>query len=154
MKLVISKSELMARVIHGREHECFEHSECGFFDITLMREWAKKHGVRITVGTADMVPHIHESRDYDPERVLELPDESWKNDPPLAVALNDGTHLLIDGAHRILRRHAEGYKNTDILVLTEEEIIRPGPGWSKQEAVDWGTKEIGPDGELVDREKS
>lgn len=151
--MTITKSELMSRVNAGAEHECFEHSEEGIFDVTLMRMWAMAHLKPVLVPLEDMVPFILSTRDTEPARVFELPEDSWRHDPGLAVEYpgDPPQHLMIDGHHRALRRAAEGLKDMPMFIIPQAGIIRPRPGWGINPFTDWGGK-VMKDGKLVDRE--
>lgn len=86
MKL-ISKSELMRRVIEGHARECFEHSECGIFDVTAMREsngYTERSGRKFRVREASSlvdIGEIHETFDRwanSTERTISIAD--FKNE--------------------------------------------------------------------------
>lgn len=152
---LVSKTEIMQRVVAGRSHECFQHSDEGFFDITLMREWAIANKKWVLVLLSDIVPHILETRDIDESRIAELDEKSWKTDPGLAVIYDRPgqaiEHLMIDGHHRALRRQREGLEVMKFYMIPEAAIIRPHPGMILNPHFDWG--KIIKDGKLVDRDE-
>jgi hypothetical protein len=126
---VVKKSELMAAVAQGRLHEAFEHSELGWFDVTAMRDWAKRHAEVIDVDINCAVDFIRESRVVEMTRVHELPTESWQNDPAMYVCIvgtppEPTTYLLIDGSHRIMRRHIEGLSTFKAYIVEQKDVIR------------------------------
>ena len=140
MKL-ISKSELMSRVIQGHARECFEHSEQGIFDITAMREWAKMNTKPVWVLLSDINPFIRTNRVTELERVNNLPRESWESDPGMFILIGsppDETHVMVDGHHRALRREMQGEKRMLCYVVPIAEAKRPQPGWYKDIRVNWG----------------
>lgn len=153
---IVSKSEIMQDVIKGRAHECFEHSDEGIFDVTLMREWAALYGEIHTIDVADCAPFIRQSRVTDPARIAELPMEAWLSDPVMFIEMtrevggkSETTHLMIDGHHRMLRLEQEGVKTARAYIIPEQFAIRPQPGWGSS-GVDWG-EHIIVDGEIVKR---
>lgn len=151
MKL-ISKSELMCRVIEGGARECFEHSECGTFDVTAMREWAAANLQPVSVRLSDINPFIRTNRVTEEKRVMGLPEDSWKHDPGMFLLLGEGddiTHLMIDGHHRALRREIEGETCMLCYVVPTAEAKRPQEGWFKDTHADWGDNFV--DGKIVKR---
>lgn len=163
---IVTKSQMAAFIAQGRGHESFEHEELGHFDVTEMRELAKKKGELIEVDMAGsgMIEFVRTQRVYEEQRVHELPHESWhgangQNDPVLYVRIarpapEPTTYLLIDGAHRIMRRHLEGLTTTWAYVLEERDIIRPD--WSKMGdsrdlfGLDWGDAVLS-NGQIIKR---
>lgn len=160
--LHVKKSQLAKLVAKGRVHESFVHSTCGTFDITLMREFAQKNVrfsadgevresevelVLLTINE-EVKQFIMQSRDVEEERIMELSEESWDRDPIMGVHYPDGTTLLIDGHHRILRRLIEGKTDVIAYMFKPEQIIRPQTGWGDMKGVEWGNKTF-VDGELV-----
>lgn len=153
MKLLMSKSDNMKLISAGRVHETFEHSEQGLIDVTVLRQQCKdgKFGAPYDVGLDQVVPFIHQSRVFEMERVEELDEESWRNDPGIFVILRDPSgisHMLIDGTHRALRRRLEGLDGMLFYVVPQEHIVRPKPGF--MQLTDWGDSVL-KDGKIVKR---
>lgn len=153
---LMSKTELMKMVVEGKVHESFEHSVDGIFDVTAMREQAVKNKAPIVTFTiADVVDHVRADRVVDEERIGNLPEASWRSDPAMVVLFDQGDnvyHLLIDGSHRILRRHREGLFNFPCYLIPSSEIIRPDPEqWVRGEerGLVWGDAIV--DGKIVKR---
>jgi hypothetical protein len=139
----ITKTQLMELVVQRRVHESFEHSINGVFDVTLMREQARRLNTEIVLfSIADALTFVQEQRVTDEERILNLEEESWRNDPAMAIHFeDDNQHLLIDGSHRILRRHREGLTDFLCYLVPSREIIRPDPReWARgsEMGIDWG----------------
>jgi hypothetical protein len=137
----ISKSQLMQSIAQGLGHECFEHSNEGVFDITLMRAWAATHLTAVTVELAHFIEFVREGRIWEAARVDELTYNQWRYDPIMFVAYptEDGpmSHVLVDGTHRALRAHKEGSKFIKAFIVPEDKIIRPAAdGIMLQDA--WG----------------
>lgn len=150
-----TKSELAAAVAAGLGRESFEHSEEGIFDITALREIAPKVGVRLTVGLWQILPHLATSREVCMNRVRELPEASWRNDPAIFLVFTNGdeeTHLMVDGHHRAQRRHLEGLEDLPAYFVPATLAPRPPPGWGRRADLDWGEKEM-VNGKLVPRGK-
>lgn len=146
----------MSLVASNDVHECFEHTVDGLFDITEMRRFASTHQVPVlSFHISAVIAHIEEERVIDAQRVLELPEESWKFDPAMLVIYEreDGAqHLLVDGTHRILRRHREGLKTFTAYTFAEQDIIRPDMAkWKRgcERGIDWGDAVV--DGRIVKR---
>ena len=158
--VVVNKSDLMREsVLKGRGHECFEHSEEGLFDITLMREWA--HASKLEPHFIDLeavIGYIENSRVYDPQRIDDLTMDEALFDPALVVLYQrpDGDqHLYIDGTHRALKLWRNGQKRQLVFIIPEERIIRPDLNkyGSSTEVLgkDWGDLVV--DGKIVKREQ-
>lgn len=141
MKLLMSKSDNMKLISAGRVHETFEHSEQGLIDVTVLRQQCKdgKFGAPYDVCLDQVVPFIHQSRVFEMERVKELDEESWRNDPGIFVILYERcgiSHMMIDGTHRALRRRLEGLDGMLFYMIPQEHIVRPEPGF--MQLTDWG----------------
>lgn len=145
--VVIPKSVFMYYVARGDQREVFEHDELGLFDVTAMREHAKTHGEAVEIAMDQVEPFVRANRVFEQDRVHGLDDHSWQFDPVLYVRVEEGpphgtSYLLIDGAHRVLRRHQEGRDTVLAVILTEADIIRPDLSkWGKvtdQLGLDWG----------------
>lgn len=145
MNKKLTKTEIMQLVANGQHREAFEHSELGLFDITAMRERAKTHGKLVEIDIACVANFVIENRPYDRDRMRSLTVEQI-NDPILYVHLpNDpqgaDTHLLVDGAHRAIRRAHLGLPTVHAYILTEADIIRPDFnvfGFGPHFGIEWG----------------
>ena len=145
--IIIPKSAIMALVARGEHCECFEHEELGLFDVSAMRERAKTHGEAVEIAIDQVEPFVRANRVFEQARVDQLDSYSWRFDPVLYVRLEEGpphgtSYLLIDGAHRVLRRHQEGCDTVLAVILTEADIIRPDltalGRTSDMVGIDWG----------------
>lgn len=151
----MTKTEIMALIEKGSVHERFTHSIEGEFDITAMREWASKNVKPVRVPISEVIEFVTTSRVMDVERVRTLTTWSWRIDPALAVEyVNDGKteHLLVDGTHRIMRRHLEGQTEFPCWIVPESAIVRPNMDeWcnGEERGLDWGDELI--DGKIVKR---
>jgi hypothetical protein len=150
----MTKTEVMALIKQGAVHESFEHETDGIFDVTAMRALTSSEGLQIyDAPIAPIIEAILRDRVYDEQRVSELSDHSWKEDPCLAVHYRDGSDLLIDGTHRIIRRWREGLSLFPVYILSEAQIIRPSDEFQRGEerGIDWGDQVV--DGKIVRRNK-
>jgi len=143
---LMTKTQIMQAVAAGRVHETFDHETDGKFDVTAMRALcAKLNWPSLRVPVSEVVDEIRQSRVIDEARIDELPQASWQNDPALVVIMKDADgndqHLLIDGTHRILRRHKEGCEIFRAYFVPEFMVIRPDmTQWvrSEERGIDWG----------------
>lgn len=146
-----TKTEIMTQVCLGTAHECFEHSEEGWFDITRMRKWARQHCAIVNVELVAFVHHIASTRVFEEERINTLTMEEWANDPVLFVVYENGPngveHLMIDGHHRAMRAFREGAETVRAYMVPEHAITRPPKGF--QHGPDWGDDLV--DGKIVKR---
>lgn len=94
MVKVVSKAELMLPVFRGEQHECFEHSELGIFDVTATRAVIENIGTLHTVALDQIVPFVLQNRVTDPARVMQLPEQSWRNDPGTSLSPTTQTACL------------------------------------------------------------
>lgn len=148
---LMTKTALMKLVAAGSVHEAFEHSIDGSFDITAMRAWAQTHRVAaVSFAIGDAVDHLRTDRVVDEQRIAELDENSWRNDPAMVVLFDneDGSvsHLLIDGTHRILRRHKEGLTDFLCYLIPSANVIRPdNKEWVRgvDRGIDWGDDVVG-----------
>lgn len=144
--VVVSKTELMNFVAAGKGHESFEHSACGVFDITVMRELSLMLSTagqvqKFEVPLDNICDFIRSSRDTEEARIGELAEESWRSDPGLVITMPDGTSLIIDGHHRALRREREGeqYMRFFAWPLALVDLFgRPAQNWGRPPGVEWG----------------
>lgn len=138
-----TKSEQMKYITAGLIHECFEHETHGLFDVTLMRKAARNHryGNPITI---PFDPRYAEKfmlyRDYELDRIWELlmdPKAPWLNDPAMGVYDDsDGTHIFIDGTHRILCRWILKLPTFSFWQVPMSKVIRPQQGFAM--VGEWG----------------
>lgn len=147
------KSEHMRLIAAGLGEETFVHAVEGTFLITQTRMWLQliEREPFTSDITPELVEHLTTERDVDPDRVMELDRRSWMWDPAIGVHLPDGTTLLIDGTHRILRRHREGLADFPVWIISPSEVLRPPPGYMEgRYDLPWGRELV--DGKLVERE--
>lgn len=155
---IVSKSQLMYHVARGEMREAFQHDELGYFDVTAMRALAVKKGELVTVDINAVAPFVQEQRVFEWTRARELPWESWQRDPILYVRITEPfplpiSYLLIDGAHRVMRRLEEGRTTVDAYVLDMADVIRPAANQSdiRNHGFDWGDDIV--NGKIVKRGK-
>lgn len=142
------KSDLVAMVACGLAHESFEHSECGIFDITVLREVMPVLLMvdavqKIRVPLDQICDFIRACRDYEEDRIRELGPESL-DDPGICLKMPDGTDLLIDGTHRALRRERDGEQEMKFFSIPYEianAIARPTQSYRRLGA-EWGDPEF------------
>lgn len=112
--------------LEGRQ-ELFTHinhetGETRVFAVTSMQKFAETHrclevkriNVKIDQAHIDV---IIARRGIETPRLNRLKDE-WRDKPILAALMHDGTFLVIDGNHRILKRWQAGIKNVNAYVFT------------------------------------
>lgn len=153
----MTKTEIMKLIAKGQIHESFEHSTEGLFDITEMRQACATSGSRpFEVPIASVLPFILTNRVFEMQRVFDLDENSWKNDPAMCVLYDRGgsaEHLLVDGVHRIMRRHHAGLTDFHCYFVDEKDIVRPDMRkWQDgvKRGLDWGS-EVVVDGKIVKR---
>lgn len=150
----MTKTEIMALVKEGTVHESFEHETDGMFDVTAMRTMCIVSGLQVfQCPIAPIIDAIFRDRVFDEARVSELPYYSWQTDPALVIQYDNGENLLIDGTHRIIRRHREGLLFCLAYLIPEADIIRPSAEFQRGEerGIDWGDQIV--DGKIVRRDK-
>lgn len=149
---IMSKKEIMDFVIAGKAREVFEHSDEGRFDVTAMREFAKKNVIAVMVPVELTAPILKTIRVIDWDRVNSLDLYTCMTDPAMAVILDrpgvEIEHLMIDGIHRCLRLEKEGVKHQPVWMLEEKHVIRPDMNLMMK-VHDWG--DIMVDGKIVKR---
>lgn len=146
-----TKTQMMSLVASGDISESFTHETEGNFDITKMREYARANCEVQQLPIEYVIDFVMNTRVFEPQRVIDLSTDSWMEDPALFVAYvesNNVSKLLIDGAHRIIRRHREGLKTFLFYELLEDEIIRPDPASLTLPNV-WGDPIV--DGQIIRR---
>ena len=138
---LISKTELMQYVVRGHCTEIFSHEHEGDFDVTAMRKRALETNAEVFHSdlTDDFIKELVGNRDVDKLRILELSPDSIINDPVLAVYYpEENAHLLIDGIHRLVRRHQLGMPDFLCWMVTADNIIRPDMAQLKK-GFQWGS---------------
>lgn len=153
----MSKSQLASLVARGLCHEAFTHTVAGSFDITLMRQQARagQYGPpRRADIDATLIEFVANWRDWEQARVNEILVSGDLSDPGLMIQMPDGTHLLVDGTHRILARHTMGLRHFTFYMVPLKAAPRPDHFWIDSEAAGlggWGKYE-NRDGKLYDRQ--
>lgn len=151
-----SKSQLLKSIIAGRAHEAFTHEELGTFDITLMREVATRGGYELchtSMVDAD-VKFLMLNRDWEPQRVWEImidPHAPWEIDPVMVILTPQGSHLLVDGIHRLIARRALLCEDWFFFMAPYEAAIRPPSMMFNRPDMGWGKYDVGRDGKLYNR---
>lgn|SRR5512141_1606796 len=150
---LVSKTEIMRRVAAGQGIEAFSHETEGNFNVTAMRQWAQENRLLPVLAPLDegFVEFIRTQRDIDLKRVAELNPLQIALDPAMALLLETGEHLLVDGSHRILRRWDMGMRDFPVWVIPIALAIRIDT--VKEGAVSWGKWRI-VDGKVVPNESA
>lgn len=116
-----------ARLVRETDYavECFEHEAfpgvC--FNISALREQLRStHPEIYSFDMAQVMPFLIKY-EHDPLRVAELDETSWKHDPVIILhdpeTLND---YVIDGIHRIHRRHKEGCSDVIGYIVSRAQV--------------------------------
>lgn len=150
----MKKSQLMQLVVEGKCQESFEYHFEGvvtYYAVTMMRKKAQSENWPVVEIPIEMVaPFLMEHRVWEMERVMSLPEESWKSDPALAVVTSEAdgeSHNFVDGVHRILRRQLEGLPTAIFWEARGGQILHPPPGWGIKPGHDWGDRLV--DGQII-----
>lgn len=114
---VNSKSEIYTHVDH--DTDVMRH-----FHVDAMREIAEQHGAnvkglecwRIEV-IDEHVNHIKEKCGIEPHRIARLVPE-FRDKPLIGVVWQDGKFNIIDGNHRYVKRHEDGFNWANCYVFT------------------------------------
>lgn len=134
--IVTTKADCMQRVIDGYGFECFEHEIEGWFNITEARLLVACNAIPHEIVEVELDCFIHQakqSRVWEPERVKQMP---INDDPGLFVHCDDGTHMMADGIHRALSRHAAGLKLMKFAFIPMRFMPRPRKDFAMTH--DWG----------------
>lgn len=114
----------MNRIKAGEGSEMFEHTEYGWFHVSEMREICRFRPEWVCpVDLAQLYPFVKVSRVVEDQRVKDLTQEEIDT-PGLIVCCPDGTHLMIDGAHRATRRFRDGEQIMRFYFIPFQEAIR------------------------------
>lgn len=157
--MAMSKSQHARMIAAGLVHESFQHQTLGHFNVTLLRERIKTNPPELRVyrfdecrvaddPSADPLAYIVSQREVDPERCAELT-EAQLQEPLIYLCCPPGsngpmeTHLLVDGIHRLVARHARGYTDFSFYMLPLEQAPRVAQDWVD---LPWGEREMGPSG--------
>lgn len=123
----LTKTELSARVKEANAGEVFEHSELGWFNISEMREMLRYFPEWICqVDIKALLPQVGGSNVWAEERVKSLTDEECE-EPGIVIVDFDGTHVLADGIHRLIRRERNGEQIMRFYFCPVEHAIRLDP---------------------------
>lgn len=158
---LFTKTALMSLISDGVAKEAFtfcpeDGSPPVVYDVTAIREWCRRADVDkapiYNIGLDQITPFVRQHRDTEQTRVDALPYDSWRFDPGIFILMKDGSHLMIDGHHRALRREKEGCTDMRFYMVEEQYAIHPNENWrhTKEFGIDWGEKDI-VDGKLVPR---
>lgn len=89
-------------------------------------------GAPILVGiSADQYAHVMANQGVEEWRINRLTPQH-RDRPVLFAEQGDGTHLLIDGNHRVVRRWRDGYRDA-LAYLLPLEFWHPHYGWQIEE---------------------
>lgn len=127
----LTKAQMMALVAQGRIEESYTFEDEGklmTYNVTRMRKKAQEEKREVTEMDvpSDFIQELRASRDIEEARILDPLDI---DDPAIIVEFidKDGLpvqHMIIDGAHRILRRLEHCGKTTLLAyVFKESEAI-------------------------------
>lgn len=158
---LFTKTALMSLIVQGVAKEAFtfcpdDGSKPLVYDVTAMREWCRRVDADkapiVNISLSQITPFVREHRDTEQARVVALPYDSWRFDPGIFLLMKDGSHLMIDGHHRALRREIEGKTDMLFYMVEEQYAIHPSDDWhhTKEFGIDWGQKDI-VNGKLVPR---
>jgi len=128
---MIDETESIRRklVTFIERHEIFEwrNDETGegcFFDATEIRAWAMEHLDEVELLTVPLTEDLRElvfsKRGIEQWKVDRLI-EPYLSEPALAVLLEDGTTIHIDGNHRLARWFMAGKKTHRVIRVTFEQ---------------------------------
>jgi hypothetical protein len=148
----LTNTQMMSLVASGDISESFTHPTEGVFDITKMREYARANCEVQQLPIEYVIDFVMNTRVFEPQRIIDLSTHSWMEDPALFVSYvenNTVSKLLIDGTHRIIRRHREGLRTFLFYELLEDEIIRPDPTTTGILDNAWGDPIV--DGQIIRR---
>lgn len=142
-----TKTELMAVVAAGGCREAFtfvpdDGTPERNYDITQLRHLIRSERVRAEVqlvALSAMVPYLSEHRVWEQARVDALTPDSYELDPPIALMEPDGTVILADGVHRVMRAHQLGRTEIAVAFVQEAHAPRVAPNWGQLPEHDWGT---------------
>lgn len=97
--------------------ETFTHTHLGTFNVTKIRRYlAGRPSVRLDIMNNAML----RDREIDEHRVEEI---MYMDFPPIIlIDCEDGTHLLIDGTHRVVARRLRGFDWAEARIATLSEV--------------------------------
>jgi hypothetical protein len=94
-------------------HEIFEHvDELGvhrFFDVTELRPYAVEYAERLCCPIEVIARHVEQRGGIEEWKVLRLR-EPYLSVPVLSLLWHDGSTLILDGNHRLVRLWRDGVK--------------------------------------------
>ena len=142
----MTKTELMQMVGAGQCKESFtfvpsDGSPEREYDITTLRKFIKERRVKwelVPIELSCLVPFLLTNRVWEQDRVNDLTPTSYELDPPIALREPDGSVILADGVHRIMRLHQQNCREVRIVFVDEHDAPRVGAGWGKLPEHDWG----------------
>ena len=154
MTEVVTKSSLMALIARGVAREAYHDTVHGWFDVSAMRLRAAELGELVEVPLEIVMPVVMNQRVAEPQRVMELKDESWRDDPGMFILFDFDENgipnaMMIDGSHRATRRMIEGEQFMKFWFIPIEKALRPPPGFmsTTEVGIDWGDPVV--DGKII-----
>jgi hypothetical protein len=111
------------------------------YDISTLRVRLRTHQVKFALLTVDLdclVPFLSVNRVWEQARVDDLTPDSYDLDPPIALREPDGSVIIADGVHRIMRRYQKGNTEVSIVLVDEKDAPRVQAGWGSLPGHDWG----------------
>lgn len=141
-----TKSEMMLLVGQGRCKESFtfvpsDGSPERQYDITTLRNLIRNRRIKYElsqVALSCLVPFLEVNRVWEQKRVDDLLPASYLFDPPIALQEKDGTVIIADGVHRIMRLHQQRSTEVRITFVDECDAPRVAAGWVGLPEHDWG----------------
>lgn len=124
------KERVEVKIDFTRNKEIFTHvdsdtNDIHIFAVDVMNEFAATYGGMIQqvvcknlVITEDHVDVICKMRGIEPDRVDRLT-PAYRDMPIIAVEMDDGTTLFVDGNHRFVRRHRDGFTNIKAFIFKD-----------------------------------
>lgn len=150
MEVVLTKSQMMAKIAASQMPETFHHSVHGVFDVSRMRGVAMEQSKPALMAkcSEDLIEWLYENHNVDEKRITELTKAQIVL-PCLTVEFADESDLLIDGVHRIIAGWVRyGFETFKFYRFQEREVIRPTPGMYIAQKPKWGKFDILRNGEI------
>lgn len=136
-----TKRQVMELVASGIVDESFVYEDGTVYNITALRMLAKKTNRKPILAfiTQQLIDLVQNERDIDYNRIQDLKDHL--NDPAILIDQGDGSHLIIDGNHRIIARYFMGLIDFPAYVFEKQEALAACPMDEMVDAgIEWGSE--------------
>lgn len=147
-----TKQDLIPLIHSGALVETFDmHTEGKHwvFDISAMRQMIQREPKRWELCSTDITESIlriiRDQREVCPERLRALTEVDLA-DPCILLACDDGTHLMIDGHHRVVARHLKGLRDYEFYNVPFADAPQLDPRLYELGRIEWGELDPGADG--------